>query len=54
MVFGIILLKLGYFLDAEVVRIIWMVIAGFVVVLGVLGLFIAGKMKKMCSNGRLN
>ncbi|MFC1739342.1 hypothetical protein ACFL1G_09880 [Planctomycetota bacterium] len=49
-ILGIVLLMLGYFLDAEVIRIIWMITSGFVLALGILGLFIAGKMKKM-SNG---
>ena len=46
-ILGIALIMLGYFLNAEVIRIIWMISSGFVLVLGVLGLFIAGKMVKM-------
>lgn len=33
--FGVVLFLLGYFLDAEVVRILWLVFSGFVVLMGV-------------------
>ncbi len=46
-ILGIVLLMLGYFLNAEVIRIIWIIISGFIVIVGILGLFIAGKMKKV-------
>ena len=47
-ILGIVLLLLGYYLDAEVIRIIWMIVSGLVIVLGILGLFMMGKMKNMC------
>ena len=48
-ILGIALIMLGYFLNAEVIRIIWMITSGFVLVLGVLGLLVAGKMMKICN-----
>ncbi|MHC4418868.1 MAG: hypothetical protein ACYS8I_15580 [Planctomycetota bacterium] len=45
---GIALLLLGYYLDAETTRILWMIAAGFVVTMGVLGLLVMNKMKKIC------
>jgi hypothetical protein len=36
-VFGIALLLLGYYLDAEITRILWMVAAGLVILMGTLG-----------------
>lgn len=33
--FGVILFLLGYFLDAEVVRILWLIFAGFIVLMGI-------------------
>ena len=37
-ILGILLLLLGYYLDAEMTRILWMIVAGFVVLLGTFGL----------------
>lgn len=34
-VFGSILFLLGYFLDAEVVRILWLLFSGFIVLMGI-------------------
>ena len=48
-ILGTVLLLLGYFLNSEVIRIIWMIISGFVIALGLLCFFIAGKMKKVCN-----
>jgi len=36
LIIGIGLFALGYFLDAEVVRVLWMVLAGIVVLVGIL------------------
>ena len=47
-VLGIAMLLMGYYIDAEVTRMIWMFIAGSMVLLGTLGLIMAGRMKKMC------
>ena len=47
-VLGIILLLMGYYLDASITRVLWMLAAGFVALLGLLGLMLAGRMKKMC------
>ena len=54
-VLGISLLLLGYYLDASITRVLWMLAAGFSVVLGILGLILAGTMKNMCcGTGREN
>lgn len=45
---GIIMLLLGFYLDASITRVLWMSVAGCVALLGVLGLILAGRMKKMC------
>ncbi len=37
-VLGIFLLLLGYYLDAEITRILWIIASGFVVLLGTFGL----------------
>jgi len=47
-VFGIALLLLGYYLNAETTRVLWMVTAGSVALLGVLGFVMAGRMKNFC------
>jgi hypothetical protein len=47
-VLGISLLLLGYYLDASITRVLWMFGAGFIALLGILGLILAGSMKKMC------
>lgn len=47
-VLGIILLLLGYYLDASITRVLWMFAAGFIALLGLLGLILAGRMKGMC------
>ena len=33
--FGAILFLLGYYLDAEVVRILWLIFTGFIVLMGI-------------------
>lgn len=38
-VLGVVLFLLGYFLDAEIVRIVWLVLSGLVVLMGI-GCFI--------------
>lgn len=43
---GVILFALGYFLDAAVVRVLWLVLAGFVVVMGLVGLLMLRVMSK--------
>ena len=47
-IFGIVLLLLGYYLDASIIRIFWMLFAGFIAVMGIFGLILMGKMRKMC------
>jgi hypothetical protein len=47
-ILGITLLLLGYYLDASITRVLWMFAAGFIALLGFLGLILAEKMKKMC------
>jgi hypothetical protein len=38
LIVGVFLFLLGYYLDAEVVRILWMVVAGLIILLGTFGL----------------
>jgi hypothetical protein len=45
---GIVFLLLGYYLDAAITRVLWMLVAGFVVLLGTFGLILAGRMKEIC------
>ena len=47
-ILGITLLLLGYYLDAEITRILWIIAAGFVILMGTFALLMIGKMKKMC------
>ena len=47
-ILGITLLLLGYYLDAEITRILWMIAAAFVILMGTFALLMMGKMKKMC------
>jgi len=47
-VLGILFLLLGYYLDAEVTRILWMVAAGFLVLMGTFCLLMMCKMLKIC------
>ena len=46
-VFGIAFLVLGYFLNPEITRILWMIAAGFVILMGIFGLVMMSKMKKI-------
>jgi hypothetical protein len=46
-VFGITFLLLGYYLDAEVIRALWMILAGCVVIMGTFGLILMRSMKKV-------
>ena len=47
-ILGIILFVLGYYLDASIIRVLWMLFAGFVAVMGTFGLILMGRMRKMC------
>ena len=47
-VFGITFLLLGYYLDAEVVRAMWMIFSGCVVILAIFGLIFMKSMRKIC------
>ncbi|MHC4647407.1 MAG: hypothetical protein ACYTBJ_18095 [Planctomycetota bacterium] len=47
-VLGISLFLLGYYLDAEITRILWMVAAGLVILMGTFGLIMMSTMKGMC------
>jgi len=44
-ILGIFLLLLGYYLDAEITRILWMAVAGLIILLGTFGLFMMNKIK---------
>ncbi len=47
LVLGIAFLTLGYFLNPEITRILWMIAAGFVILMGILGLIMMSNMKKI-------
>ncbi len=47
-VLGILLLLLGYYLNAEITRILWMAAAGFVILMGTFGLLMMSKMIRIC------
>ena len=44
LILGTALLLLGYYLDASLARVLWMFMAGFVALMGFLGLLLAGRM----------
>lgn len=44
---GILLLLLGYVLDADVTRILWMTAAGFVILMGAFGFLMMSRSKRM-------
>ena len=43
-IFGIVLLLLGYYLDAEITRILWMIAAGLLILMGTFCLLMMSKM----------
>ena len=45
---GILLLGVGYLLDPEITRILWMTAAGFMVLIGILAFLMMGIGKKTC------
>ena len=47
-VLGMVLFLLGYYLSPEITRILWMIVAGLVVLIGTFGLLMMSKMKKIC------
>jgi hypothetical protein len=47
-VLGIAFLMLGYFLNPEITRILWMIAAGFVILMGIFGLLMMSKIKQIC------
>jgi hypothetical protein len=47
-ILGVLLLLLGYYLDAEITRILWMVAAGFLILMGTFCLLMMSKMIKIC------
>jgi len=47
-IFGISVLLLGYYLDTSTSRVLWMFIGGFIALMGLLGLILAGRMRRMC------
>jgi len=51
-ILGILLLLLGYYLDAEITRILWMVAAGFLILMGTLCLFMMSKMIRICHSAK--
>jgi hypothetical protein len=46
-IFGIALLLLGYYLDAEIIRTLWMIAAGLSILLGTLCLLMMSKMTRI-------
>jgi hypothetical protein len=47
-ILGILFLLLGYYLDAEITRILWMVAAGFLILMGTFCLLMMSKMIRIC------
>ncbi|MHC4559901.1 MAG: hypothetical protein ACYS80_21635 [Planctomycetota bacterium] len=47
-VLGILLLLLGYYLDAEITRILWMITAGFLILVGTFGFMMMSLGKRTC------
>ena len=47
-IIGILLLLLGYFLDVEVTRILWMTAAGLVILMGAFGFLMMSLSKRTC------
>lgn len=47
-IFGIVLLLLGNYLDAEIIRILWMIAAGLLILLGTFGFVMMSLSKRMC------
>jgi len=43
---GIFLLLLGYYLDAKVIRILWMILSGLIILMGVLGFIVVSTIGK--------
>ena len=46
-IFGIVLFLLGYYLDAEITRILWMLAAGFLILMGTFCLLMMSKMVRL-------
>jgi len=51
-IFGILFLLLGYYLDAEITRILWMLAAGFLILMGTFCLLMMSKMIKICHSAK--
>ena len=49
---GAMFLLLGYYLDAEITRALWMILAGSVTLVGIVGLIMAAMMRDMCRGTR--
>lgn len=47
-IFGILLLLLGYVLDAEITKILWMIAAGLMVLVGAFGFLMMSLSKRTC------
>ncbi len=48
-VIGVLFMLLGVYLDVEVTRVLWMIFAGLITFMGILGLGMMRAMKKACS-----
>jgi hypothetical protein len=46
-ILGILLLLLGYYLDAEITRILWMIAAGFLILMGAFALLMMSRMNRI-------
>ena len=46
-IFGIALFLLGYYLDAEITRILWMIAAGFLILMGTFCLLMMSKVVRL-------
>jgi len=51
-ILGILFLLLGYYLDAEITRILWMLAAGFLILMGTFCLWMMSKMIRICRSAK--
>jgi hypothetical protein len=51
-ILGILFLLLGYYLDAEITRILWMLAAGFLILMGTFCLLMMSKMIRICRSAK--
>ena len=47
-IFGIAFLLLGYYLDPSIIRVLWILFAGLMIMMGTFGLVLMGRIRKIC------